>query len=122
MYENHTKLTSNGRFLIISSIILTQFNNFAVEINYDYMIRRYKKLKVDMPLSAAEIEDITPSADIMQQDVRSSANVFYLHLSPSIFIYLPLSSFISLYIKNITNHIINKSYDKNRKPAKSLPH
>ncbi|MBR2035933.1 MAG: hypothetical protein IJ984_07805 [Prevotella sp.] len=54
------------------------------------MFRRYKKLKGDMPLSAAEIEDITPSADIMQQDVRSSANVFYLHLSPSIFIYLPL--------------------------------
>ena len=90
MYENHTKLPSNGRFLIISSIILTQFNNFAVEINYDYMIRRYKKLKVDIPLSAAEIEDITPSTDIMQQDVRSSANVFYLPLSPSISLYLPL--------------------------------
>ncbi|MBR2017942.1 MAG: hypothetical protein IKA00_11760 [Prevotella sp.] len=54
------------------------------------MIRRYKKLKGDMPLLAAEIEDITSSADIMQQDVRSSANVFYLHLPPSIFIYLPL--------------------------------
>ena len=67
MYENHTKLTSKGRFLIISSIILTQFNNFAVEINNN-MFRRYKKLKGDMPLSAAEIEDITSSADIMQQD------------------------------------------------------
>ena len=76
------------------------------------MLRRYKKLKEDIPLSAAEIEDITSSADIMKQDVHSSANVFYLLLSPS----------ISLYIKNITNHIINKSYDKNRKPAKSLPH
>ncbi len=56
------------------------------------MLRRYKKLKEDMPLSAAKIEDDTLPADVF----CSKTNVFYLPLSSSTFIYLLLQSKQSL--------------------------
>ncbi len=56
------------------------------------MIRRYKKLKEDMPLSAAKIEDDTLPADVF----CSKTNVFYLPLSSFTFIYLLLQSKQSL--------------------------
>jgi len=45
------------------------------------MLRRYRKLKEDMPLSAAKIED---------KCLLSPSIFFYLPLSPSIFFYLLL--------------------------------
>ena len=49
------------------------------------MLRRYRKLKEDMPLSAAKIEDDTLQAGVLHQDKCL--------LSPSIFIYLHLSPY-----------------------------
>ena len=48
------------------------------------MLRRYREIKEDMPLSAAKIEDDTLSATILQQVLMSFIS-FYLHLSPSIY-------------------------------------
>ena len=43
------------------------------------MFSRYKKIKEDMPLSAAKIEDNTFGC----RSFASHTNVFYLHLSSS---------------------------------------
>ena len=48
------------------------------------MLRRYREIKEDMPLSAAKIEDDTLSATILQQVLMSFIS-FYLPLSPSIY-------------------------------------
>jgi hypothetical protein len=55
------------------------------------MLRRYRKIKEDMPLSAAKIEDDTLASGGSASKLMSSIS-FYLPLSPSIFIYLPLST------------------------------
>ncbi len=57
------------------------------------MLRRYRKLKEDMPLSAAKIEDDTLQAGVLHQDkcLLSSSISIYLHLSSSTFFYLLLS-------------------------------
>ena len=69
-----------------------------------YFLRRYRKIKEDMPLSAAKIEDDTLVSGCSASKLMSFIS-FYLplssstfmqqdkcHLPPSIFIYLPLSS------------------------------
>ena len=61
------------------------------------MLRRYRKLKGDMLLPAAKIEDDTLSADMLRQKLSSSISL-YLLLSPFIFLYIPLSSPISRYL------------------------
>ena len=53
------------------------------------MLSRYRKIKEDMPLSAAKIEDDTLSATILRQNYRL--------LSPSNSLYLPLSTKVELY-------------------------
>ena len=53
------------------------------------MLRRYRKLKEDMPLSAAKIEDDTLQVGVLHQDKCL--------LSSSISIYLLLPPFISFY-------------------------
>ncbi len=63
------------------------------------MLRRYRKLKEDIPLSAAKIEDDTLQVGVLHQDkcLLSSSISIYLHLSPSIFFYLLLPPSISFY-------------------------
>ena len=49
------------------------------------MLRRYRKLKEDMPLSAAKIEDDTLQVGVLHQDkcLLSSSISIYLLLPPS---------------------------------------
>ena len=49
------------------------------------MSRRYKKIKEDMPLLAAKIEDDTPRQVASQAAILTSFIFFYLLLTPSIY-------------------------------------
>ena len=53
------------------------------------MLSRYKKIKEDSRFPAAEDKRHYPFCDDSAAKLLSSIS-FYLHLSPSIFIYLPL--------------------------------
>jgi hypothetical protein len=48
------------------------------------MLRRYRKIKEDMPLLAAKIEDNTLASGCSASKLMSSIS-FYLHLPPSIY-------------------------------------
>ncbi|MEE1317317.1 MAG: hypothetical protein U0K35_08855 [Prevotella sp.] len=56
-----------------------------------FMSRRYMKLKEDMPLLAAKIEDDTLASWCSASKQMSSISL-YLHLPPSTSFYLPIST------------------------------
>ena len=60
------------------------------------MSRRYMKLKEDMPLSAAKIEDDTLANGCSVSRLMSFISL-YLHLPPFISLYLHLQSWPQLY-------------------------
>ena len=70
-----------------TSLLASTFRWKKLFKNYSFkfrMLRRYREIKEDMPLSAAKIEDDTLSATILQQVLMSFIS-FYLPLSPSIY-------------------------------------